>query len=163
IPGLLPLGAVQRVLQGLLDEQVSIRDLGRVLEGVGQRARATTDADALLEAARASLGPALTMPYQQDGVLHVITLHPAVEQAVATKWWLEGDDLEALLITAQSKGGPNARIVRADKYRHGGLWGFFAKERFEVAVEIPEPGPAPAPAPALPAGSSPAAPPGRAV
>jgi flagellar biosynthesis protein FlhA len=39
VPALLPLAGVQRVLQGLLDEQVSIRDLGRVLEGIGQRAR----------------------------------------------------------------------------------------------------------------------------
>ena len=76
VPGLLPLSAVQRVLQGLLDEQVSIRDLGRVLEGVGQRARVTNDPDALLEAARASLGPALTAPYTRDGILHAITLEP---------------------------------------------------------------------------------------
>jgi len=59
---------------------------------------------------------------------------------VATNLLLEGDDLEALLIKAHSEGGPDARIVRADKYRHGGLWGFFARERFEVAVEIPEGG-----------------------
>jgi len=79
VPGLLSLSAVQRVLQGLLDEQVSIRDLGRVLEGVGQRARATTDPDALLEAARHALGPALTAPYVRDGVLRAITLEPGVE------------------------------------------------------------------------------------
>jgi flagellar biosynthesis protein FlhA len=83
VPGLLPLSAVQRVLQGLLDEQVSIRDLGRVLEGVGQRARITQDPDALLEAARGSLGPALTAPYARDGVLHAITLEPALETKVA--------------------------------------------------------------------------------
>jgi flagellar biosynthesis protein FlhA len=83
VPGLLPLSAVQRVLQGLLDEQVSIRDLGRVLEGIGQRARVTNDPDALLEAARASLGPALTAPYAKDGVLHAITLEPALETKVA--------------------------------------------------------------------------------
>jgi len=79
VPGLLSLSAVQRVLQGLLDEQVSIRDLGRVLEGVGQRARTTTDPDALLEAARHALGPALTAPYVRDGVLRAITLEPGVE------------------------------------------------------------------------------------
>jgi flagellar biosynthesis protein FlhA len=79
VPGLLSLSAVQRVLQGLLDEQVSIRDLGRVLEGVGQRARATTDSDALLESARVALGPALTAPYVRDGVLRAITLEPGVE------------------------------------------------------------------------------------
>jgi flagellar biosynthesis protein FlhA len=83
VPGLLPLAAVQRVLQGLLDEQVSIRDLGRVLEGVGQRARSTQDPDALLEAARGALGPALTSPYVTEGVLHAITLEPAVETECA--------------------------------------------------------------------------------
>jgi flagellar biosynthesis protein FlhA len=83
VPGLLPLASVQRVLQGLLDEQVSIRDLGRVLEGVGQRARSTTDADALLEAARASLGPALAAPFLGDGTLHAITLDPEIEQEAA--------------------------------------------------------------------------------
>jgi len=79
VPGLLSLSAVQRVLQGLLDEQVSIRDLGRVLEGIGQRARASTDPDALLEAARSALGPALTAPYVRDGILRAITLDPTVE------------------------------------------------------------------------------------
>jgi flagellar biosynthesis protein FlhA len=83
VPGLLPLAGVQRVLQGLLDEQVSIRDLGRVLEGVGQRARLSTDADALLDAARASLGPALVAPYQRQGTLHAITLDPAIEGELA--------------------------------------------------------------------------------
>jgi flagellar biosynthesis protein FlhA len=83
VPSLLSLSGVQRVLQGLLDEQVSIRDLARVLEGVGQRARVTTDPDALLEAARASLGPALTAPYVRDGVLRAITLEPAVESQLA--------------------------------------------------------------------------------
>lgn len=56
---------------------------------------------------------------------------------MATNLLLEGDDLEALLLKAHAEGGPTARIVRADKYRHGGIWGFFARERFEVAVEIP--------------------------
>ncbi len=79
VPGLMSLSAVQRVLQGLLDEQVSIRDLGRVLEGVGQRARQSTDPDALLEAARSALGPALTAPYVRDGTLRAITLEPSVE------------------------------------------------------------------------------------
>jgi flagellar biosynthesis protein FlhA len=83
VPGLLPLAGVQRVLQGLLDEQVSIRDLGRVLEGIGQRARVTTDPDALLEAARSALGPALTAPYQKDGALSAITLDPGVESELA--------------------------------------------------------------------------------
>lgn len=57
---------------------------------------------------------------------------------MATNLLLEGDDLEALLIRAHAEGGVNARIVRAEKVRQGGLLGFFARERFEVAVEIPD-------------------------
>ncbi len=83
IPGLIPLATTQRVLQGLLEEQVSIRDLGRILEGIGQRARATTDPDALLEAARSALGPALTAAYAAEGTLPAITLDPALEQELA--------------------------------------------------------------------------------
>jgi hypothetical protein len=57
---------------------------------------------------------------------------------VPTTLLLEGDDLEALLQRAHAEGGPQARIVRAEKIRHGGVLGFFAKERFEVALEIPD-------------------------
>jgi hypothetical protein len=57
---------------------------------------------------------------------------------VATNLLLEGDDLEALLARARAEGGPHARIVRAEKLRHGGVLGFFAKEKFEVALEIPD-------------------------
>ena len=56
---------------------------------------------------------------------------------MTTTLLLEGDDLEALLERAHAEGGPDARIVRAEKIRHGGVLGFFAKERFEVALEIP--------------------------
>ena len=58
---------------------------------------------------------------------------------MATTLLLEGDDLEALLERARAEGGPSARIVRAEKIRHGGVLGFFAKERFEVALEVPDP------------------------
>jgi hypothetical protein len=57
---------------------------------------------------------------------------------VTTSLLLEGEDLEALLVRAHQEGGANARIVRAEKVRQGGFLGFFARERFEVAVEIPE-------------------------
>jgi len=51
---------------------------------------------------------------------------------------LEGPDLEALLLRAHREGGSAAKIVRAQKVRRGGFMGFFAREGFEVAVEIPE-------------------------
>ncbi len=81
VPGALSLGDVQRVLQNLLEEQVGIRDLPRIFEGLSTRARVSTEADGLVEAARASLGPAVAAPYAQEGALVVITLDPLLEQS----------------------------------------------------------------------------------
>uniref|UniRef100_UPI002028B769 flagellar biosynthesis protein FlhA n=1 Tax=Actinotalea sp. C106 TaxID=2908644 RepID=UPI002028B769 len=82
VPGLLTLGEVQRVLQGLLAERVAIRDLSRIFEGLTLRAKVSTDTEGLIEASRTALGPALAAPYAQDGVLRVITLDPTLEQSL---------------------------------------------------------------------------------
>lgn len=82
VPSLLSLGEVQRVLQGLLTEEVPIRDLGRIYEALALRAKLSTDAEGLVEAARGALGPALAAQYAQDGTLRVLTLDPGLEQAL---------------------------------------------------------------------------------
>jgi len=81
IPGLLTLGEVQRVLQGLLAEEVPIRDLSRIYEALTLRAKVSTEPERLVEAARMVLGPALTAQYAHDGTLRVVTLDPALEQS----------------------------------------------------------------------------------
>ncbi|MDP9416483.1 MAG: hypothetical protein M3P48_01270, partial [Actinomycetota bacterium] len=53
-----------------------------------------------------------------------------------TRLLLEGSDIEELLSRVREEHGPTARIVHADRVRVGGVGGFFAKERFEVAVEV---------------------------
>ena len=83
VPSLLSLGEVQRVLQGLLAEGVAIRDLARIYEALSLRARTGTDAEGLVEAARAALGPALLAPHVQDGTLQVLTLDPMLEHQMA--------------------------------------------------------------------------------
>ena len=80
-PTLLTLGEIQRVLHGLLAENVSIRDLVRIFEALSVRAKTSTDVDGLVEAARAALGSAISQPYvTPDERLHVMTLDPAFEQ-----------------------------------------------------------------------------------
>ncbi|HEX2072468.1 MAG TPA: flagellar biosynthesis protein FlhA, partial [Geodermatophilus sp.] len=80
-PALLTLGEVQRVLHALLEENVSIRDLVRIFEALSLRAKASTDLDGLVEAARTALGSAISHPYvTADERLHVLTLEPAFEQ-----------------------------------------------------------------------------------
>jgi flagellar biosynthesis protein FlhA len=78
------LGEIQRVLQNLLRERVSIRDLLPVAEALANYARLTKDTDTLTEYARQALARAITHSYLSgDGRLPVITLDPGLEQILA--------------------------------------------------------------------------------
>ena len=84
VPKLLSLGEVQRVLQQLLREQVSIRDLGTILEALVETAAQTRALPQLVEAARQGLGRRLTQPLlDAGGTLRVIALDPAFEEELA--------------------------------------------------------------------------------
>ncbi len=84
VPGVLTVGEVQGVLQQLLSESVSIRDLVTVLETLADRGRQSKDIEELTEAARVALSRQITIQHRrEDGTVHAITLHPEVEQALA--------------------------------------------------------------------------------
>ncbi|MGP0224772.1 flagellar biosynthesis protein FlhA [Paenarthrobacter sp. NCHU4564] len=81
-PGLLSLAEIQRVLEGLLEEQVPINDLPRIYEALALRAKVSTDPEALIESARNALGPALAAKYLDAGVLNVVMIDPLLEQSM---------------------------------------------------------------------------------
>ncbi|MEC5192923.1 MULTISPECIES: flagellar biosynthesis protein FlhA [unclassified Arthrobacter] len=81
-PALLSLAELQRVLQGLLDEQVPINDLARIYEALTLRAKISTDPETLVESARQALGPALTARFMEGPVLNVIMIDPLLEQSM---------------------------------------------------------------------------------
>jgi flagellar biosynthesis protein FlhA len=84
IPKLMTLGEVQRVLQQLLREQVSIRDLGTVLETLAEFAPINKNPVHLIEACRQSLGRSLIKPLlDEQGALKVVTLDPRVEEELS--------------------------------------------------------------------------------
>jgi len=84
IPAQLTVGHVQRILQNLLAEGVSIRNLTGILERVSDHAPATKNPDELSEQARRALGAQLTKPLlTESGALRVITLDPRLEQQIA--------------------------------------------------------------------------------
>jgi flagellar biosynthesis protein FlhA len=84
VPDLLSVGEVQRVLQALLSEGVSIRDLGAIVEAIGDKARVTRDPGLLAEYARQALGRAITAPHvDAESTLRAIALDPQVEQEIA--------------------------------------------------------------------------------
>ncbi|MDX6562292.1 MAG: flagellar biosynthesis protein FlhA [Gaiellales bacterium] len=84
VPDKLGIGEVQRALQHLLREGVSIRDLGTILEAIGDRAMLTREPAQLAEAARQALGRTITSGYLgADNTLRAISLDPALELEVA--------------------------------------------------------------------------------
>jgi flagellar biosynthesis protein FlhA len=84
IPAQLNVGQVQRILQNLLAEGISIRNLAGILEKVSDYAAVTKNPDELSEHARRALGSQIVKPFQdQKGTLQAITLDPRLEQQIA--------------------------------------------------------------------------------
>ena len=84
IPNLLSLGKVQKILQNLLKEQISIRDLRTILETAADYAPTVQDPETLTEYVRQALARPITKQYQaDDGSLSVLTLERDVEDIIA--------------------------------------------------------------------------------
>jgi flagellar biosynthesis protein FlhA len=83
VPDLLGIGEVQKVLQHLLSERITIRDLVTILEALADAARTTRDSDVLGERVRQALGRAISRQnIGMDGRLSVFTLAPAWQQSL---------------------------------------------------------------------------------
>ena len=83
IPKLLGLGEVQKVLQNLLQEGISIRDLLTIFETLADHAQTTRDTDVLTEYTRQALKRAISNKYfPNNETTSVITLDPKVEQEI---------------------------------------------------------------------------------
>ena len=84
VPGLLRAGELQRVLQNLLRERVSIRDMETILETLAVHAGKVKNTDILTEHVRIGLARRITEQYRgQDGRLRVVTLSKPVDAMLA--------------------------------------------------------------------------------
>lgn len=93
IPAQISLGGVQRVLQNLLAERVSIRDLASVLEGIAEAAGATRNITNITEHVRTRLARQLSDAHSDDnGVIPIVTLTPEWEQAFGESLIGQGED-----------------------------------------------------------------------
>lgn len=83
VPKMLGLGEVQKVLQNLLREGISIRDLLTIFETLADYAQTTRDTDVLTEYVRQSLKRAISAKYfPANETTSVVTLDPKVEQEI---------------------------------------------------------------------------------
>ena len=83
IPELMGIGDVQKVLQNLLRERVSLKDVVSILEALADYAGSTKDTDILTEYTRQRLSLQICRQHQgSDGKLTVFAFHPSVEQVI---------------------------------------------------------------------------------
>jgi flagellar biosynthesis protein FlhA len=83
VPGKLPLATITKVLQNILDESVSVRDMRTIIEVLSTESARTLDADELTAAVRPRLGRMIVQGLVDiNDSLPVITLNPSLEQVL---------------------------------------------------------------------------------
>lgn len=98
VPSTVSGATLQRVLQALLKERVSIRDLPTILEGIGEAAPHTASVTAIVEHVRARLGKQLCFAHRSDdGALPIVTLSPEWEAAFAEALIGQGEERQLAL------------------------------------------------------------------
>lgn len=83
VPSLLSVGDIQKVLQNLLREQISIRDLASIFETLADYAVYTKDPRVLTEYVRQSLTRQITEQYSEGGVINVLTAGATLEKGIS--------------------------------------------------------------------------------
>ena len=105
VPKILTLGEVQKVLQQLLREQVSIRDLGSILDVLIETAATNKSTPHIVEAVRQSLGRRIVQPLlESDGTLRVLQIDPAMEDEMLAS--LQGEIGSRLLTEGRAQQTP---------------------------------------------------------
>ncbi|WP_304168555.1 flagellar biosynthesis protein FlhA [Phenylobacterium aquaticum] len=121
IPSVVSIATIQRVLQALLRERVSIRDLPSILEGIGESAPHTSSITLLVEQVRGRLARQLSFAHRgDDGALPIITMSADWENAFADALIGQGDDKQLAL--APSRLQDFIRSVR-DSFERAALAG----------------------------------------
>ena len=120
IPSQITVGGLQRVLQNLLAERISIRDLPAILEGVAEACGYTRNMTAITEHVRARLARQISAENtNESGFIPLVTLTPTWEQAFAEAIVGEGDERQ--LAMAPSRLQEFINTVRQTFERHAML------------------------------------------
>jgi flagellar biosynthesis protein FlhA len=102
VPARITTAGIQRVLQGLLGERVSIRDLPRILEAIAEALAVTQSTMLITEHVRARLARQITTVCTgESGLVPIITLSPAWEQAFAAALTGHGDERQLAMAPSE--------------------------------------------------------------
>jgi flagellar biosynthesis protein FlhA len=110
IPQVLTIGEIQKVLQNLLREKVSIRNLESIIEVLADSGRTVKDTDVLTEVVRQRLSVVICQQLaNKQGELYVLTLDPSIEHTLATS--IRGDEKSTLVLEPKFAEQMLARIA----------------------------------------------------
>jgi len=116
IPGQVSVSTVQRVLQSLLAERISIRDLPTILEGIAETAGSTQNIVSITEHVRSRLARQLSAAHAGgDGHIPILTLSPKWEQAFAESLTGQGEDRQLAMPPSTLQEFMNALREAFDK------------------------------------------------
>jgi flagellar biosynthesis protein FlhA len=131
VPGQITISGIQRVLQTLLDERVSIRDLPTILEGIAEATGFARGSKAIAEHVRGRLARQLCAQFQAPGgYVPILSLSPEWERAFAES--LHGEGEERQLAMAPSKLQEFIGLIR-DRFEEAARQG-------EIPVLLTSPG-----------------------
>jgi flagellar biosynthesis protein FlhA len=101
VPSSISVGGIQRILQSLINERVSVRDLNTILEGIAEACSFTRNIVLIIEHVRMRLYRQITYSnLDHNGILPIITLSPFLEKLIADH--LEGEsDVKQLVLPPQ--------------------------------------------------------------
>jgi flagellar biosynthesis protein FlhA len=117
VPNQINIGGIQRILQNLLGERVTIRDLATILEGISEACGYTRNIGQITEHVRARLARQLSDDVvNEQGFIPLVTLSPEWEQSFAEAIVGQGDDRQ--LSMAPSKLQQFITAVRTVFERH---------------------------------------------
>jgi flagellar biosynthesis protein FlhA len=101
IPGQVTVNGLQRILQNLLAERVSIRDLSTILEAVAEASAFTRNVSMMTEHVRTRLARQISEAHSVGGVLPLVTLSPEWEQAFAEALVGQGEEKQLSMQPSQ--------------------------------------------------------------
>lgn len=121
VPSQITTSGVQRVLQALLVERISIRDLPTILEGIAEATGFTQNIVSITEHVRTRLGRQLCAAYaNHEGLVPLITLSPEWEQAFAESLVGQGEEKQLAMAPTRLQEFINAvRIVYDQQAERG--------------------------------------------
>lgn len=120
IPAKISISGVQRVLQNLLSEGVSIRDLPTILEGIAEATSSPASLTDITEHVRGRLARQISAQQSHEGAIPIVTLSPEWDNEFAESIIGEGDDRHLAMAPSSLQGFIAAVRESYDRLASGG-------------------------------------------